>query len=102
MLVEPAIWPLETHNALLKLIRQRKLTVGEALEIRIQVALLTKRVAAGADQDQTDRTWEIAATHMTTVYDASYVELAWRLNLPLASADNAVRSAAKALGVKLI
>jgi predicted nucleic acid-binding protein len=39
---------------------------------------------------------------MISFYDASYVELARRLNLPLATDDTAVKTAAKALGIKLV
>jgi predicted nucleic acid-binding protein len=37
-----------------------------------------------------------------TLYDASYLELAQRRSLPLASLDMALCGAAKALGVELV
>ncbi len=102
LLVVPAIWPLETHNALLKLTRRGILTAAEAEEFRVELRLLAKRVDAAPDQETVDRIWEIAVANMMTVYDASYIELADRLNLPIASNDAAIRAAAKTLGLHLV
>jgi predicted nucleic acid-binding protein len=43
----------------------------------------------------------LARRHRLTVYDASYLELAPRLDLPLASLDRGLRQAANACGVAL-
>ena len=100
--VVPGLWLLETQNALLKYVRQKKLMMAEALEIRVELQLLSKRIDRISNTDVVDRIWTIASDHMMTVYDATYVELAWRLELPLASNDGAIRAAAKALGVALV
>jgi predicted nucleic acid-binding protein len=101
-LVVPPIWVLETHNALLKLIRQRKLPVEDALDVKMELELLSKRIDTSLDQEIIDRTWHIANAHMTSFYDAAYVELAWRLDLPLASSDTAIRAAARTLKIRLL
>jgi predicted nucleic acid-binding protein len=44
----------------------------------------------------------LARRHRLTVYDASYLELALRLGLPLASLDGELRQAAIACGVALL
>jgi predicted nucleic acid-binding protein len=102
LLVLPPVWVLETHNALLKMTRQQKLQTQDALDIKMELELLAKRIDRTLDQEVIDRTWHIAVAHMTTVYDASYLELAWRLDLPLASADTAIRTAARALKIRLL
>ncbi|MEE8366990.1 MAG: type II toxin-antitoxin system VapC family toxin [Thermoanaerobaculia bacterium] len=45
---------------------------------------------------------QIARDHSLTVYDASYLDLALRRNLPLATLDNRLRAAAGAVGVVLL
>jgi predicted nucleic acid-binding protein len=44
----------------------------------------------------------IAQARGLTTYDAAYLELATRLELPLATADGAFRAAAEAAGVSVI
>ena len=44
----------------------------------------------------------LARTHRLTAYDAAYLELARRANLPLATLDIALARAASAEGVSLI
>ena len=45
---------------------------------------------------------ELARRHRLSAYDAAYLELAQRLNLPLASLDQELCAAATAVGVELI
>jgi predicted nucleic acid-binding protein len=44
----------------------------------------------------------LARAHGLTVYDAAYLELALRLELPLATLDRALAAAAPAAGVELL
>ncbi len=48
------------------------------------------------------RTLLLADLHRLTVYDATYLELALRLSLPLATLDDNLRRAAQREGVKLM
>jgi predicted nucleic acid-binding protein len=41
-------------------------------------------------------TWRLARTHGLSAYDACYLELAMRLNLPLVTLDERLRAAAEA------
>ena len=102
LVVVPAIWVFETQNVLLKCIRQRKLTSADAQDIRTELSLISTRVMEVPDQETIRGVWEIATHQTMTFYDAAYVELAWRLNLPLASSDTAIRAAATVLGIKLL
>lgn len=47
-------------------------------------------------------TLKLATLHGLTIYDASYLELAVRLNAPLATLDRDLRQAAAAEGVPLL
>ena len=45
---------------------------------------------------------ELARSHSLSIYDASYVELAQRLELPLATLDRRMAEAARSEGIPLI
>jgi predicted nucleic acid-binding protein len=54
------------------------------------------------EDQQTNYSEAILATrHRLSTYDASYLELALRLGLPLATTDKRLRAAARAAGVAL-
>ena len=48
------------------------------------------------------RVSDLASTHSLTVYDATYLELAQRERIPLATKDGALRDAATKIGVALL
>ncbi len=58
------------------------------------------------DPDSSDRIFtdvhQLAVAYRLTSYDASYLELALRKNLPLATLDNELIAASKASGVTLL
>ncbi len=99
--IAPALWPLETANALMVLTRRRKLREAErrvavsalaglSVEIDHEAAGLAFRELAG-----------LASKHRLSVYDATYLELAARSELPLACGDGPLRHAAKRCRIKL-
>jgi predicted nucleic acid-binding protein len=97
----PALWPLEVANALLVLVRRRKLTEDER-----QAALGWLRgLRVRLDQDGASlafsRLSELAAAHRLSVYDAAYLELAQRRTLELGCKDGPLRTAARHAGVRL-
>lgn len=100
-LVVPALWPLEVANALTVLRRRRKLTVDEARTaieiIRELPAVIDHEAAAIAFT----RLVDLATQHELTIYDATYLELATRRRLPLASNDTRMKQAAIRAGVAL-
>jgi predicted nucleic acid-binding protein len=98
----PALWPLETANALLVLTRRRKLTDEErvtALAALAQMSVvLDYEMAALAFGKLSD----LATRHGLSVYDAAYLELALRKKLAIACRDGPLRTAAKRARVKLL
>ena len=58
------------------------------------------------DAETTTQVWtatqRLAGRFRLTIYDAAYLELAQRQNLPLASLDRELRAASTALGVPLL
>ncbi len=97
----PAIWPLEILNTLLIAERRRLITesdvrksIGKLIELSIQIDY-------GAKTLPFDDVEYVARRFGRSAYDASYLELAMRKGLPLATKDEALRGAAVAAGVTL-
>lgn len=94
----PALWATETANALLVATRRRRVDAEEWPRLRMQLDALPIDV----DPISMTQAWgpvlDLAATHDLTAYDATYLELAMRRGLPLATLDRALRAAARAEG----
>jgi predicted nucleic acid-binding protein len=97
----PALWRLEVANALAMAERRGRLSVAGLTR---SVALLQKPVIA-IDAEGSERAFrdllDLARSERLTVYDATYLELALRLGVPLASKDARLRKAAARLGIAL-
>ena len=98
----PSLWPLEVLNVLAIAQRRGRIT-AEARQDRIA---LLRALPIILDTETAGQAWTItnmlAERHSLTLYDAAYLELAQRLNLPLATLDTGLRAAANALGVPLL
>jgi predicted nucleic acid-binding protein len=98
----PAIWHLEVADGLQRAVRQR----------RIDAAFRTGALRDLADLDIAIDTethvfaWNdllaLADRFRLTLYDASYLELAWRRGLSLATLDDDLRAAGEALQLQLL
>jgi predicted nucleic acid-binding protein len=98
----PAIWPLEIGNALLVLVRRKKL-----LEAERQAALVAlQRVAVKIDHETAGLAFtklsNLASEYQLSVYDAAYLELAQRRKLPLACKDGPLREAAIRANIRVL
>lgn len=100
-LVVPALWPLEVANALTVLRRRRKLTPDEARTAIEMIRGLPIVVDHEAAALAFTRLVDLASRHELTIYDATYIELATRTQLPLASNDTRMKQAARRAGAKL-
>ena len=98
----PPLWPYEVANALLILWRRKKLDRDDYSEAR----MLLDRLRVSVDNDgprlAATRIGDLAMEHELTVYDAAYLELAVRKQIPLASCDQSLNRAAQRLGVTLL
>ena len=97
----PAIWPLEVANALLVLVRRRKLSDDERHTGLGWLRGLPLRIDLDGAPLALSRLSELAAAHQLSVYDAAYLELAERRKLALACQDGPLRKAARQAGVSL-
>ena len=97
----PALWPLEVANALLVLVRRRKLTEDERQAALGWLRGLRLRLDHDTGSLAFSRLSELAASHKLSVYDAAYLELAQRRTLELGCKDGPLRTAARHAGVRL-
>jgi len=93
----PALWLLEVGNLLLTAQRRKRITADKRRELASAAAALRIRV----DREPVAITTmdEIAARHGLSTYDATYLELAMRRGLPLATRDEALVAAMVKAGV---
>ena len=98
----PSVWRFEVGNALQTAIRRKRIT-----EIFRDDALAKLQAMPITVDPETDAYVWTTALRLSerfglTLYDAAYVELAQRRNLPLASLDQEMRAAASALNIELL
>ena len=91
----PAIWPLEVGNVLL--VAERKKRLSQAAVVRFLVLL--DGLPITVEQETRERMLKeivsLAREHGLSTHDASYLDLAMRLDLPLATQDTSLAKAAK-------
>lgn len=100
--IVPSLWRLEVVNGLQVAIRRRRIDAAYRDRALQQLGLLPITV----DAETVTRAWTttlgLADRFGLTIYDATYLELAQRRALPLATLDRALRSAGRALGISLL
>ncbi len=98
----PSLWRLEVANVLEMGVRRRRHGAAFRDNTLADLALLP----IALDQDTAAHAWggtlRLAERHRLTLYDAAYLELAKRRDLPLATLDTELRSAGKAEKVTLL
>ena len=97
----PALWPLEVANALMVLVRRRKLTEAERETGLGWLRGLPLRIDHDMPTLALSRLSELASAHGLSVYDAAYLELAQRRKLALGCKDGPLRKAARRSGISL-
>lgn len=98
----PSIWPLEVSNVLLS--AERKKIISEADSARF-IALLAE-LPIIVEQESPERMikdiFALARKHKLSSYDASYLDLAMRKGLPIATLDKNLLAAAKQSKVPIL
>jgi predicted nucleic acid-binding protein len=98
----PPIWPLEIGNVLLVAMRRGRIGQSESQQILAKLRALPISVDAISTEQGFDTTFHLAASYELTTYDAAYLELAQRRELPLATLDNRLRAACVSAGVSVL
>lgn len=100
--IAPAIWGLEIGNVLLCAERAGRLTTNQ----RHKAIYTLKDIYIKIDQTTLEHTWletmDIATQYGLTLYDASYLELALRYGIPIATLDKSLKRASKIAGIVTI
>jgi predicted nucleic acid-binding protein len=92
----PRLWAYELRNSVLVGVRRGRITAADA---EVFFASLPDLRMLLVDPVSYDAVYALAAQQGLSVYDASYLDLALRKGLPLASLDRALLRAAESCGV---
>jgi predicted nucleic acid-binding protein len=98
----PAHWPTEISNVLLVALRKKRIAADQPARFWDALARLPIKAEPALTAIQAKAALAVAEKHHLTVYDAAYLELAQRRQLPLGTLDADLRRAAEAEGVSLI
>lgn len=98
----PSLWRLEIANVLEMGVRRNRHDAGFRDATLSDLGLLPIYLDPDTNEHAWGATLRLAELHRLTVYDATYLELALRRGLPLATLDHELRAAAEAEKVKLL
>lgn len=100
--VVPWIWTLEVANALLTAERRGRMREAETLRFLSVLQGLEIMVDAECPGEVMDEVIALGRCHGLTAYDAAYLELAMRNGFSLATLDDKLKAAARAVGVSIV
>lgn len=98
----PTLWRLEVANSLQTGVRRGRISAEFRDAALTDLALLNIATDPDTDTFAWSAMLRLAKRCNLTLYDAAYLELAQRLNLPLATLDPDLRAAAGALDLSLL
>ena len=99
--VVPFVWPLEVANVLLVAERRKRLTEADSMRFLTLLNQLPITVEEGHSENMMLRILSLAREHRLSSYDASYLDLAMRKGLPIATLDKGLRAAAQKTKVRI-
>ena len=97
--VVPSLWWFEIRNILVVNERRKRITESDTGVFLRDLAGLRIRIDREPEEGAVLR---LARTHRLSVYDASYLELAMREAIPLATLDGELAAAARMEGTRLL
>jgi predicted nucleic acid-binding protein len=98
----PSLWHLELANALAVAERNRRITPARTSEFVALISGLPIVVDERTPDRALDSVLHLARSEKLSAYDASYLELAMRRGVPLATKDARLAEAARRAGVILL
>jgi predicted nucleic acid-binding protein len=98
----PMIWAMEVGNALSHAVRRKRIDLSARNRALDRLGVLPIRIDRSTLVHAWRSTLELADRLNLTLYDACYLELAQRRELPLATLDKDLRKAANALDIPLL
>jgi predicted nucleic acid-binding protein len=98
----PCLWHLEVANALAVGERHRRITRARTSEFIALIGTLPIVVDEQTPRCALTTVLDLARSERLSAYDASYLELAMRRGLPLATKDNDLARAARRMSVTVL
>ena len=98
----PSFWPHEVLNALLAGEKRKRISSGLIQNFLQDLQMLPVELDYSHSRNVFENIEPLAHRHELTAYDAAYLELALRNNLPLASLDEDLVRACKKSGAVLV
>jgi predicted nucleic acid-binding protein len=98
----PSLWPYEVANSLVFLLRRRRIQKDDYAAARSLLSRISVSIDEEGPRLAGNRVADLALEYGLTVYDAAYLELAVRKQLPLASRDGDLNRAARRFGVQTL
>lgn len=95
----PSLWPLEVANILLVGERRGRISQADTATFVGLLEGLPIRIDDETSEHAMKASLNLARAQNLSVYDASYLELALRRGLPIATLDAKLKAAATALGI---
>lgn len=100
--IVPSIWHLEIGNVLLVAERRARITLEQRRSALYTLDELPIIVDALTPYHAWQETIELAESYDLSLYDASYLELALRMNIPIATFDKQLKHAAHKRNVIIV
>lgn len=100
-IIVPAIWPLEVANALLVGERRRRMRLPEVRRFVELLNGLDIVVEAQPVAVAVSNILPLAREYVLSSYDAAYLDVAVRQDIPLATLDGVLQKAARKAGIKI-
>ena len=97
----PAVWPLEISNVLAVGERRKRIDKAGSIRFISLIVQLPIRVEPESPQRVFGEVLALAREHGLSTYDASYLDMAMRYGVPLATQDVRLQKAARQAGVVL-
>ena len=98
----PAIWPLEIGNVLVAAERKKRLSKADSARFLALVTNLPITVVQESPERMLTEIVALARMYQLSTYDATYLDLAMREDIPLATMDKALLSAARRCRVPVV
>jgi predicted nucleic acid-binding protein len=100
--IVPSIWPLEVGNVLLVAERNKRLSEADSTRFISLLYELPIIVDQEAPERMLGEIFALAREHSISTYDASYLDLAMRHGLSIATGDKSILRAAKRSKVPVV
>jgi len=97
--IVPVTWGLEVANVLARAEAKNQVNTSRTGAFIKRLVVMNIEVDASTFEHALSDTLQLARTYKLSAYDASYLELALRRDIPLATLDENLQKAAKKAGV---